>query len=48
MNQNNCAMRKLNMHLVAVATKPLRAWNGQRMKRFDWRERKRPHTGREN
>jgi len=41
MNQNNCTMRKLNVHLVAVATKSLQA----SLKRCDWRERKRPHTG---
>jgi len=44
MIQNNCAMRKLNVHFVSMAAKPLRA----RLKRCDWRERKRPHTGGEN
>jgi len=41
MIQNNCRMRKLNMYFVAMATKPLRA----HLKRCDWREPKRPHTG---
>jgi len=44
MIQNNCAMCKLSVRLVAMASKSLR----EHLKRCDWRERKRPYTGREN
>jgi len=44
MIQNNCAMRKLNVHFVSMAAMPLWA----RLECCGWRARKRPHTGGEN